>query len=40
LRSTGRHTVSFDASTLPSGTYFYRLEAPSQTLTRTLVLTK
>jgi uncharacterized repeat protein (TIGR01451 family) len=40
LRGTGRHTVSFDASTLPSGTYFYRLEAPSQTLTRTLVLTK
>jgi hypothetical protein len=40
VRSTGRHTVSFDASPLPSGTYFYRLEAPSQTLTRTLVLTK
>ncbi|MEM6645513.1 MAG: T9SS type A sorting domain-containing protein [Bacteroidota bacterium] len=36
----GNHTVTFDATNLPSGVYLYRMETPSQTLTRQLTLMK
>ncbi len=39
-QAAGRHEVVFDASTLPSGTYFYRIETPSGVQTRKLVLLK
>lgn len=37
-RPAGRHQAVFDAGTLPSGTYFYRLTTPSGTLTRAMTL--
>ncbi len=40
LKSAGIHEVSFDASPLSGGTYFYRLETPSQRLTKRMVLIK
>ena len=39
-QSAGRHEVVFEAGTLPSGTYFYRIETPSGVQTRKLVLLK
>jgi hypothetical protein len=36
----GRHTAVFDGTGLPSGVYFYRLQAGSYTETRRLVLLK
>ena len=39
-QAAGRHEVVFDAGTLPSGTYFYRIETPSGVQTRKLVLLK
>ncbi len=36
----GLHSVTFDGSDLPSGLYLYRLETPSQTITRQMVLVK
>lgn len=36
----GWHTVNFDAAALPSGTYLYRMQAESQSLTRTMTLLK
>jgi len=38
--TSGVHTVSFDAATLPSGIYFYRLEAGSFTNIRKMMLMK
>ena len=38
VKPPGQHAVSWDARTLPSGTYFYRLEAGGRFLTRTLLL--
>jgi len=38
--TAGSHTVSFDASALPSGLYFYRLQAGDFTATRKMVLMK
>jgi hypothetical protein len=38
--AAGEHTVAFDASTLATGMYFYRLEAGSFTATRKLLLLK
>ena len=40
LRTAGRHTVTFDARTLASGLYLYRLEAGGQVQQRTMVLVK
>jgi len=39
-KSAGRHTVSFDASTLPSGVYFYKLQTGSFTQTKSMMLIK
>lgn len=39
-QAAGRHEVVFEADTLPSGTYFYRIETPSGVQTRKLVLLK
>ncbi len=38
--SAGTHSVTFDASRLPSGVYFYRLTAPGINLVRKMLLTK
>ncbi|MEM1093847.1 MAG: T9SS type A sorting domain-containing protein [Bacteroidota bacterium] len=38
--SAGRHEALFEAATLPSGTYIYRLETAGQALTKTLTLMK
>lgn len=38
--SSGTHSVRFDASSLSSGMYFYRLETENQSLTKRLVLIK
>lgn len=37
---SGRHTVSFDASTLSSGIYFYRLTTDTQVMQRKMILIK
>jgi len=34
----GKHAVRFDASTLSSGVYFYRLTSPTGTITRKMIL--
>ena len=39
-QAAGRHEVVFEAGTLPSGTYFYRVETPSGVQTKKLVLLK
>jgi hypothetical protein len=39
-QAAGVHTVRFDARDLPSGMYFYRLEAPGFQETRKMLLTK
>ncbi|MBO6525146.1 MAG: DUF1501 domain-containing protein [Balneolaceae bacterium] len=38
--SVGEHTVTFDASDLPSGVYLYQLETPSGSQTRKMTLIK
>jgi hypothetical protein len=38
--SAGEHHVQFDGSDLPSGLYFYRLEASGVSLSRTMLLAK
>jgi hypothetical protein len=38
--SAGAHHVDFNADSLPSGLYVYRLETPSTTLSRTMTLVK
>lgn len=37
---SGRHTILFDGSLLPSGVYFYNLRTENQNLTRTMTLIK
>jgi len=37
---TGRHDVSFDATQLSSGVYFYRLQFGTQIITRKMVVMK
>ncbi len=39
-REAGRHTVTFNASDLPSGMYVYRLESGSEKLTRRMFIVK
>ncbi len=39
-QAAGTHSVRFDAGGLPSGTYFYRLEAPGYQETRRMLLMK
>lgn len=39
-KRAGRYSVSFDAEYLPSGVYFYRLQASDYFLTKKLILTK
>jgi hypothetical protein len=39
-QTPGEHRVAFDARTLASGVYFYRLAAGGQSLSRKLVLLK
>ncbi|CAN5140068.1 hypothetical protein BH23BAC3_BH23BAC3_05060 [soil metagenome] len=38
--SAGEHTATFDASSLPSGVYFYRLETTTGSLSRKMTLIK
>lgn len=40
IMTGGRHEIAFEASDLPSGTYLYRLETPTQTLSKMLTLLK
>ena len=40
LQPAGRHTVRFDASGLPSGSYVYRLQAGDKIVTRSMILVK
>lgn len=40
VRTSGAHTVVFDASDLPAGSYFYRLATGSTLLTRRLTVLK
>ena len=40
LRNAGTHTVSFDASNLSSGIYFYRLEVDGQVQNKQMILVK
>jgi len=39
-KTAGNYSVTFDASELPSGIYFYRLVTPKATITKKMVLTK
>ncbi len=39
-RNAGAHTLTFDASSLASGVYIYRLQSAGQTLTRSMTLIK
>ena len=40
FREAGSHTMTFNASDLPSGTYFYTLETPQFRQTKKMILTK
>ncbi len=39
-KNAGQHTVSFDASNLPSGTYIYTVKAGEQTISKKMLLMK
>jgi hypothetical protein len=36
----GAHTLRFDASVLPSGIYFYKMQAGNYSQTRKMIVTK
>ena len=40
LKSMGSYTVSFDASNLASGVYFYQMKAGNEQITRKMLLSK
>ena len=40
FRPSGRHTITFDGSTLPSGLYFARIQSAANTQTQKLILLK
>lgn len=40
MTRTGRHEVTFDAHSLPSGVYMYRMETSSEVITRMMTLMK
>lgn len=40
FRESGYYTVSFDASTLASGVYFYRMETSDFMMARKMILMK
>jgi hypothetical protein len=39
-KESGYHTVEFNASTLPSGVYFYQLQAGEYTAVKKMILIK
>ena len=39
-KAAGVHTVEWDAGSLPSGVYFYRMQAGGQTFVRRVTLLK
>jgi len=39
-KSAGVYEINFDASSLPTGTYFYRLQAGTNTITKKMILLK
>jgi hypothetical protein len=40
VQEAGRHTVSFDASALSTGVYFYRLEAGNVVISKKMAFIK
>jgi len=40
LRTAGYHEITFNAQNLPSGVYFYRMQAGSYTETKKLLLVR
>jgi len=40
LQSAGNYDIAWDASNMPSGVYFYKLETKSQVMTRKMMLIK
>jgi hypothetical protein len=40
VRNSGAHTVAFDGSNLTSGVYFYKLETPTEVVTKKMMLLK
>jgi hypothetical protein len=40
VRSAGHHDIQFDAASMPSGLYFYRLTTSGESFTRKMVLVK
>jgi len=40
FKAAGEHSINFDASNLPAGVYFYKLEADGFTSTKKMILTK
>jgi len=39
-QSTGNHKIEFNAASLPSGVYFYRLQTATNSITKKMILLK